>query len=140
MSDTFETQFTDTLVGLASLCLEFTDLSGRQPDTLWLYCYMEDGETNFCAFCREKEQYLFLDQMGERRLVAQTLQLGIQDLLGLQKLFHAHKRPVPTEIKVCCQVEAGTMDTQCNYDRVCPPDGSVTSSDMFLRWYRTIAK
>ena len=138
MSEVFETQFTDTLVGLASLCLEYTDLSGCQPDTLWFYCYMEDGETNFLAFCQEKGKYLFMDQIGKPALLLQMLKLGVQDLLALQKLFAAHKRPVPTEIKVCCQVAAGTMDTQCNYDRVCPPDGTMTSTDAFLRWHASI--
>ncbi len=132
MGRQFENEFMDLQSELISLCLEVAE---RKVDKIYAYASIEEKSKMFNAFFKVNGEIKTLNQLGlSNSLIKQFLKLGTGDLEKIKSVCRSFNKPVPTEIKMYYDANAGKYNADYKYNEVCSARTGVSAGEIFTNW------
>lgn len=136
MKKVFEDEFMDLQSEFVSLCLE---LVGKSVDKIYLYISIEKKSKMFNTFFEVNREVKTLNQLGlGNDLIMQFLRLGTGDIDKVKQVCDAHGMKIPTEMKMCYEVNTGRYNVDCKYESVCSVKTGVSAGEVFMKWIQEI--
>ncbi len=150
MEKIFEDYFSELQADMISIGMEYVD--GR-ADEIFVYCVSEPGIIAFNMFFRINGKLVFANQLNsamnegveggaydvsEERQDA-MMDVGIKDLLEIEKKCEEYNERMPTEMKLRYDVRANKLTATYRYDVVHPDDGDTLPFHTFHAWFNEMA-
>lgn len=145
MAKVFEDYFSELQADMVSIALEYVD---KRADYIYIYCSDENNFQAFDVFYQISGQVIKKSQLNtintnydvsiNRQKV--MINIGMEDLRSINKLFYDHNREMPTEIKLIYDVKNNKLNCEYSYDLKFSNSETLTASHIFDQWFNEVAQ
>jgi hypothetical protein len=134
----FEKQFSGLQADMISVCLEYCE---RKCNQIFVHIICDDGnifvDFFFCTNGKMQKRWEInnLDVAVSNMRQKEALSIIMQNAKKILELCKTDKKPMPTELKLVYDIEAGRLNADYNYDMVFSLDKSkrIISEEWFCQ-------
>lgn len=141
----FEDYFSEIQSDMVSLALDYV---GGKADKIYVYGSNDGGVLFFDVFYNIERNILGRSELDKvdssydtsTNRQIEMLQIGVNDLKRLKKLFEGRSDTMPTEMKLYYDVKSGNFNAEYKYDPIHSNSEELTPKMVFVEWFEEIKK
>ena len=140
MEKVFEDYFSELQTDMVVICLEYAH---KKADNIYIYGSVEDNIFSVGFFYKINGKLLKRHEINKENLDCdvsiimqkKVMQILLNNLKEIQKLFIKHEREMPTEIKMIYDVHKNSLNAKYKYEKIISVDSSITARDIEQKWF-----